>query len=215
MVCRSVLAVVAALGLAGCPAGDDSATVDGAVDATHLAVTWAAEPAVPGQVGADRDVQELHIAYSSVRFIGDAAPGDYRTTRGPTELEWDDGRTPPPIDFLGAPPGLYSVLELGVGGGAESFSIEGQALVRGSWVHYEVEDEASNPSSLALSLDLRAGTTTTVPVAIDVAAVLAAVPFDDLPIEQGRIEVHRDDPEMAAVRAALAAAVHLAGPPEQ
>lgn len=197
--------------LAGCPAGGDDASGDGGVVTTGLVLTWAVVPAVPGPVRADVTVQELHIAYSSVRSLGDAAPGDARTSRGRTDLEWEDGQRPPPIEFDEAPPGIYSALELGVGGGDEGFSVHGEVDLAGTWTPFEIEDEAANPVALALAVDLRPGMVATVPLEIDLASVLAAVPFADLPRAGGHLELRRDDPRMRPVRAALVAAVHVAG----
>lgn len=199
--------------LAGCPAGGDDSDVDGGVDSTGLTLTWATVPPVPGPVATGRTVQELHIAYSSVQLVGDAAPGDERTTRGRTELEWSAGNTPAPTEFPEAPPGLYARLELGVGGSAETIEIDGEVDLGGVWTRFEIEDEAPNAVSLPLAVDVRPGEVTTLPLEIDVAAVLAVVPFAELPVHDDHLELGRDDPRMAAVRAALAAAIRVAGPP--
>ena len=199
--------------LAGCPGPDTPVDVDGGVGATSLVVTWGTSPPIPGPVGADLSVHELHITYSSVRLLGDAAPGDARTTRGQTELEWSDHEAPVPISFATAPPGLYSQLQLGVGGSAEAFAIEGRVRLGGTWIPYEIEDEAPSPVSLPLGLDLRAGMVVTIPVELDVAAVLAAVPFSELPVVAGHIHLDRDDPAMGGVRAALAAGFHVGSAP--
>jgi hypothetical protein len=208
-----MLVVVAVL-LAGCPTGGDDSDVDGGVDSTGLTITWATTTAVPGPVAADRTVQELHITYSSVQVVGDAAPGDDRTTRRTTELEWDADGAPPPTEFPEAPPGLYSRLELGVGGSAETIEIDGEVDLGGIWTPFEIRDEYPNPVSLPLAVDLRPGMVTTLPLEIDVGAVLAVVPFADLPRRDDHLELGRDDPRMVGVRAALVAAIRVAGPPE-
>lgn len=202
--------MLAVLLLAGCPAGGDDANVDGGPDATGLTVTWSVTPPTPGPIRTGLDVQELHISYSSVRLIGDAAPGDARTSAGRTELEWERS-VPVPLDFPAAPPGLYAVLELGVGGGDEAFAIHGMVDRGGTPIPFEIEDEAPNPVTLGLAVELRAGASATVPVRVELAQVLAAVDFDALPVVNGHIELHRNDPQMARVRSALATATQLAG----
>lgn len=211
MVRCSVLAVIV---LAGCPAGGDDVGADGGVDATQLIVTWTASPALPGPVGARVEVHELRIAYSSLRVLGDAAPGDRRTSRDFTDAEWESDRTPRPIDFPSAPPGLYASVELGVGGGPEELAIHGTVdLGGGAPIPFEIEDEASNPVVLDLAVDLRPGASATVPLVVDLGPVLAAVPFEQLPVVAGHISLHRDDPRMGPVRAAMAAAVTVAAAP--
>ncbi len=202
---------LAVAALAGCPAGGDDAMPDSGVGATHLVVTWDTAPPAPGPITSAVIVDELHVQFSSLRLIGDAGPGDSRTSRGSVEFEWSDGEGPLAIDFATAPPGLYSQIELGAGGDAEAFSIHGRVDRGGSLVPFEIEDEASNPVSLALAIDLRAGATATVPLAIELAGVVAEVPFAELPIVLGKITLRRNDPEMVAVRAAMARAVTVAG----
>ena len=205
------MAGLAVLLLAGCPAGDDDADTDGGIDATKLTITWSVAPGVPGPVATGLTVQELHIAYSSVRLIGDAAPGDARTSQGDTEIEWDATRGPPPIEFPAAPPGRYQRLELGVGGGAEAFAIHGTVTLGGTPTRFEVEDEAPNPVTLEpLGVDLPAGASKTIPLVIELTPVLDLVPFADLPLINGELTLRRSDPRMVPVRTAMAAAVHVA-----
>ncbi len=199
--------------LAGCPAGGDDDDTDGGVDATRLTLTWSVVPSVPGPVVTGLTVQELHIAYSSVRLIGDAAPGDSRTSRDAIELEWDGDRRPPPIDFPEAPPGMYTRLEFGVGGASETFAIHGTVDIGGTPTQFEIEDEAPNPVTLEpLDVDLPAGASKTLPLEIDLAPVLALVPFDQLPTINGELTLRRSDPRMTPVRAAMAASVKLVAP---
>lgn len=205
------MAGLAVLLLAGCPAGGDDADTDGGVDATRLTITWSAMPTVPGPVATGLTVQELHITYSSVRLIGDAAPGDARTSQGDTEIEWDASRAPSPIEFPQAPPGRYERLELGVGGGNETFAIHGTIVVDGTPTRFEIEDEWPNPVTIEpLGVDLPAGASKTIPLVIELAPVLDLVPFADLPLVNGELTLHRSDPRMGPVRTAMAAAVRVA-----
>ena len=199
---------------AGCPAGGDDHDVDGGVDSTGLTIAWSTTPVVPGQVAADRTVQDLRITYSSVQIIGDAAPADERTRiLSDTVLDWDDHSTPAPLEFAEAPPGLYSSLQLGASGGSERLRIAGQIDLGGTWWTFEIEDEAPNPVSVPLSIDVRAGEHTVLPIEVDVAAVLAPIDFTGLSTEEGHLELHASDPQMPAVRTALRTAVHVAATP--
>ena len=200
---------------AGCPAGGDDHDVDGGVDSTGLTIGWATTPVVPGQIAADRTVQDLRITYSSVQLVGDAAPADERTSTGTVELDWDERGAPAPLTFPEAPPGVYSTLALGASGGSERVRIEGQIdLGAGGWRTFEIEDEAQNAASLPLEVYVRAGEHTTLPVELDVAAVLAPIDFSRLPTDgDGTLELHAGDPQMPAVRTALRTAVHVAATP--
>lgn len=189
----SRLVGLVALAAAGCPAGDDTTELDGAT-AAGLIVIWSTAPAVPGPVGAAVVLDNLELRVSSLRVIGDAAAsGDPRTTRGTTTARWGDGEVPQDVELPTAPPGLYARLELGVGGDDERLEVAGQALVGGIWYAFEIEDERQRALSVTLSLALAPGTRVTLPVTCDLDALLAGVPFDQMPIEDGDLAPRDSD----------------------
>ncbi len=194
--------------LAGCPASDDTGDPD-AADKSGLHVTWSTAPVVPGPVGLTASISRLELHVSSVRVIGDAGPGDTRTSKDSVDLKWKDGESPSDILFKEAPAGLYSSVDLGVGGDLEQLEIEGSALIGGSWMDFEIQDQATISASLPLALTLAAGDSATIPIVFDLGPALAAVPFDQLAIEEGRRHLDTGDAAMAAVRAALIAGIHL------
>lgn len=205
--------------LAGCPVGsaddhetDASGDGDGSNATSGLTVTWGSSPEVPGPVTADIRVDEVQLKASSLRVIGDsAAPGDTRTTRAPIDLLWRENNNvpegPADIELDAAPAGLYSRIEIGTGGSAEHLIIKGEARVGGEWRDFEIEDERSHAVVKNIVLALAPGQHATIPVTVDVAVILAAVPFDELPSDDGTIKFPDDDPRLDAVWAALDASI--------
>jgi hypothetical protein len=96
---------------------DDTATPDGPVGGdAGLTVRWASRPTTwPADVGSTIIVERVRFALDSLRVIGDAGPGDLRTTKDAFELRWEESRDPPEdIKFESAPTGLYSQIALQV-----------------------------------------------------------------------------------------------------
>lgn len=200
--------------LAGCPVGtaDDQDDIDAAGDGNSgtsgLTVTWDANPDVPGTIAVDLEVDELRLETSSLRVIGDSAPpGDSRTTRAPLDLRWRDeegtSQMPADIELVAAPPGLYSRLEIGVGGSNEHLRIKGTVRVGSELKDFDIEDERQHPITMNLVLALGPGQHSTIPVSVDVALILASIPFDQLPSEDGTLVLPDDDPRFDAVWAAI------------
>lgn len=207
------VACIAALAmLAACPGGDDDGPGPDAAGAQGLQINWSTTPTVPGSAGAAQIVS-VELDLSSLRALGDAAPGDARTTATSVELDWSAGTVPAPIAFPAAPAGLYASLELGSGGEDEHLRLDGTVEVRSETYTYRIEDEAPLSVSLAVDAMVVPGARTEIGVVLDVAAVLAAVPFDQLEPDGDELRLEAGDPEMAAVRAALASAFHIAPTP--
>jgi hypothetical protein len=204
--------------LAGCPVGsaDDQGEIDagGTVDTPNgtsgLTVTWGITPDVPGPAASDLRVDEVRLQTSSLRLIGDsAAPGDMRTTRAPVDLRWRNtnnmNEAPPDVELNAAPSGLYSRIELGTGGSNEHLTIKGEVRLDGEWKDFEIEDERPHAIVKNIVLTLAPGQHKTIPITMDVAVVLAAVPFDQLPSDDGTVHFPDDDPRLDAVWAAVEA----------
>ena len=198
--------------LAACPGGDDDVDLDAAPGASGLRVTWSTNPAIPAAISADARVDAVKLKLSSVRAIGDAAPGDGRTSTGGLELSWTDKDRPAAVRFADAPAGLYSRLELGSGGDDEEYTIRGQARVGGTWYPFRIEDRTPLSVGIPLDVVLAPGDEVEVPVVLDVAAVIGAVEWDDLELDGGELHVDEDDGEIVPIRAALARAFRLGAP---
>lgn len=202
--------------LAGCPVGsaddqetDAGGTVDTPSGTSGLTITWDCTPDVPGPVSSDVQVDEIRLQASSFRIIGDSAPpGDERTTRAPIDLRWRSSEYPGDVE-LNAPAGLYSRIEIGTGGSDEHLTIRGEARVSGEWRDFEIEDERSYSIVKNIVLTLAPGQHKNVPVTADVAVILAAIPFDELEVDDGVLKFPENDPRIDAVWAALDASVTL------
>jgi hypothetical protein len=201
--------------LAGCPVGvaddqdiDAGGGGDGSNATSGLTVTWGCTPDVPGPATSDVLVEEVRLQASSLRLIGDsAAPGDMRTTRAPIDLRWSSNNMPPDVELGAAPPGLYSRVEIGTGGSDEHLTITGRARVRGEYRDFEIEDQRPHAIVKNLVLSLAPGQRATIPVTVDVAVIIAAVPFNDLDEDDGTLVFPDRDPRLGAVWAAVDASV--------
>jgi hypothetical protein len=213
------LAFATLLLVAGCPADDDMPSdPDGgggeldapAIPGNGLTIQWSTSPTVPGDVTTQVDVTKLVVEYSSLRVIGDAAPsGDPRTSRGKLKLEWEGAEAPAAVELGGAPAGMYSRLDLGVGGENERFELRGTAMVRGARLPFRLRDSGNHPRNLAIAVEVESGRGQRLRVGIDVAAVVAAVPFDELESDDEELTLDEGDPQYAAIWAALGPALRI------
>ena len=202
--------------LTACPVGwvadeeiDSGNNDDGGT--SGVTITWSCAPDVPGPVGASVLVDEMRFEASSLRLIGDSAPpGDPRTTRAPIEVRWYEGNRPQDVGLDNAPSGLYSRIELGVGGSDEHLEIRGQAFAQGAWRDFDIDDQRQHAIMNDIALALAPGQRATIPVTIELAVIVAAVPFDELQDEgDGTLVFADNDPRLDAVWAAVDAAIRV------
>src|SRR3569832_660591 len=94
-------------GIAAChtsdPALPDSGLLSGVGSNLHegLEVRWSAQ--LPGSVSSDITVSSLLFRIASLRVIGDAGPGDNRTSADSLDVQWSVDGGPQPITFADAP----------------------------------------------------------------------------------------------------------------
>jgi len=212
---RAIGATVVVITLAACPDSppegepDAGGGPDGAGPAT-LTVTFAPDPGIPAALGGTFavEVDRLELRLRDLRAIGDAAPGDPRTSRAELTLAWPEGQEPA-ARFPEAPPGFYSRLKASVA----EYRVRGQVTRGAEVLPFEIEDEGSMvPVEVALAVEVRAGQVTEVPVLVAVGAFVDSIPWGSLPAEEGKLELHADDPELQAVRTALAGAFRCRDP---
>lgn len=195
--------------LAACPAGDDAVDPD-AAPPRGLRVAWTTSPPVPGAVSADLSVSLVQLELSSMRAVGDAAPGDGRTTASDVELRWDQESVADAVLFPDAPAGLYARLELGSGGDDEHYELRGQVTVGGEDFDFRIIDEAPLSISVDVDVAVTANAVAEIGVVFDAGAVLAAVPFEQVEPDDNELRIEAGDPEIAAIRASLASAFRAA-----
>lgn len=180
--------------------------------ASGVALQWRASTPVPGPASAVLELGEVHLTASSLRLVGDAAPGDPRTTRGDFTLEWGDA-PPPPSVFEVAPAGRYGLIEIGVGGDHEAYELHGRVEVGGVWSRFEIHDEVALGIAVPADFAVGPGPQTVQVIEIDLAAVAAAVDFARVPFDgEGVRAMPPGDPQIAAVRQAWALAFTAVAP---
>ena len=180
--------------------GTDAATGSG------LVVAWSTQPATwPIDLGEGLTLERATFAVDRLRMVGDAAPGDPRTTASAFELLWDDVSRPPELSFPNAPGGVYSQLSLLVDGHVAGPSIElrGHARVGGTDYEYRITDDSPVSATLAIDKTHRPPAATGVVLRIDFEATLRAIDFSMVGNSGDRLELDNADPQIATFRAKL------------
>lgn len=186
------------------PAAPDG-SVDGSAGAAGLHVTFSSETAIPGNVEDWLTLDDAMFAFDNLKVLGDAGPGDTRTTATTFSVRWDSSTTPMPIDFTDAPTGLYSKLSFQIDGHVsdESYRMHGQVYLGGVWTPYEIEDR--NALSLSLDIDrmLQPGGSATLDLVVKLHDALTSIDFSTLRQDDGHLELGTLDPQMPAFRARM------------
>lgn len=206
------LALAASCVLAACPGGDDplpdGPATDGGGDSRGLVVVFATNAPIPVTAGV-ATISEVVLDASSIRAIGDAAPGDDRTTRLDTRLRWREDEIPEPVGFAAAPVGLYSTIALRLAGDQNetAFRLTGETMRQGDRVDFDIESHAALDLTIAIDAMLAPGGDLTVRLSLDVGALVAPIDWDGEPVDGGRIEISDASPVMAEIIAALRIAI--------
>lgn len=212
MMHRAGILVIALAGFVGCSDAPDGPT-DGpdATPATGgLIFAWRTRPALPTRLEDDLEVNEASFELRDVRALGDSAPGDGRTSRSAIELTWSGTTRPPPLTFDQAPPGVYSRLELRLGGDGEAYWLRGRVEQEEEdgedeehWVTWEVRDDAALTINVPLDVALAVGATATVAIEIDAGDLVHDIDWSRVPLRGGVRILDGADPQIAAVRTRL------------
>lgn len=187
--------------------GDDTSTPGGdAAAGGGLVVAWSTLPATwPATLTSGVTVESATFAVDRLRVVGDAAPGDPRTTAGSFALRWDGTTTPSDLAFPDAPSGVYSQLSLLIDGHVAGPSIElrGHALVNATSYAYRVTDDTPFSVTLAIDETLRPPIVTRLGLRIDFQHALEMIDFSTVDNTTGRLELDNGDPQLATFRAKL------------
>ncbi len=144
---------------------------------------------------------------SSLRVVGDAGPGDPRTTQSAMELgfAWTSSdQRPTTITFDDAPTGLYSQVAIAFDGGSnDAYEIRGTVEVGSNTFDFRIED--SIPLTFNVSIDemVSPGETAVIPLRINFSHALDSVDWATLDINDGRLELESGDPQMSMFRVTL------------
>ncbi len=173
-----------------------------------MSIQWGARPgAWPGNINNNVTIEQARFSFDNLRVIGDAGPGDPRTTETTFEVRWDVGTAPETIDFEDAPIGLYSQLSLQIAGrdlSKNSYEIRGTAQVDGDPMEFRIEDKLPMPIVLPIDEMLMPGKTATVELEIDFVHALSSVNFDQLDVDDGHLELDETDLAIIGFRKKLA-----------
>jgi hypothetical protein len=191
----------------GCDPGDTSAP-DATVGASGLSVEWSSSPSTwPSSPEDGLTIEKARFALDSLRVVGDAGPGDPRTSIANMELgfDWDSvGQRPSTIAFDDAPTGLYSQVALAFDGGTEdAFEIRGHVRVNSVDWEYRIQDSQPLTFNVGISEMVSPGETAVVRLRINFAHALDIVDFATLDTSDGRLELDNGDSQMSQFRATL------------
>lgn len=146
-------------------------------------------------------IDEVVLTLVQVRAIGDAAPGDERTSADELALSWADGDTEE-LEFPQAPPGFYAQLLAELA----SYEIEGTLQVSGDRVPFRIAESGAN-IEIAVGLDglaLEPGMDRTVTITVDLGDVVEAVDWDSVPAgDDGVRRLSAESEAMVEVRQRL------------
>ena len=182
------------------PGGDGSTGIGG------LYVHWWSDPVLlPGDIGNNTNISSALFRMTSLRVIGDADPGDARTTESDFYIQWSDGKKPFIISFHDAPSGLYSKVSAEIDGQVTSYSYEiyGTVTVNATNRTFRVRDLNSLPISLDTSQMLEPNGAVDVTIHIDFANALGSIDWSALPTDDGYLDLDTFDSQMAAFRQKL------------
>lgn len=202
--------VVANLTLAACP-GSDGTPIDARPDGGDgqgltLEFVTASLPIRAGAAAID----EIELECSSIRAIGDAAPGDARTTQLDYRLRWREDDTPEAINFEEAPVGLYSSvgLRLAESGDRVAFVLRGTTTRQGQLVDFEIESTAALDLSVTVDEMLSPGGAATIQLTLEASDLVIGIDWDAQPLDGGKIAIGDGDAAMTQVISALHFALH-------
>jgi hypothetical protein len=172
-----------------------------------MTVQWATEPgAWPGIIGDGITIDSARFSFDSLRVIGDAGPGDLRTTARTFEVRWEKDRDPPSaIEFADAPAGLYSQVALQVDGHLvnSSYEIRGTIQISGNDVEYRIEDDAVLPVTLAIDKMKSPAAAVRLQVDIDFVHAINSINFAELMNDGGHLELDSSSDGMVEFRKKL------------
>jgi hypothetical protein len=150
-------------------------------------------------------IERVVLGVTMLRAIGDAAPGDVRTTRTDDKLsafEWKDGQNPVPHLFPEAPPGMYSKVELRIADSIHAdaaVDISGRVPRGGNVVPFQIKTlVAAVPISIDVNVVLPPRGTETVTIEVDVADLIEDIDWGTVPLTgDGRLFIGDGDPQMS------------------
>jgi hypothetical protein len=179
--------------------GDDNTDASGG--ATGLSVKWTTRAPIPGDVRTDLSVTSMLYRIANLRVIGDAGPGDNRTSKDAFIASWDTMQ-PPTIVFATAPTGLYSKVVLLADANFIDYAYEiyGTVKVNGETHPYKIHDRTPIGVSLDTSAMLDPGKSAGITIRLDMAKAFEGLDFTMLHDDNGTLELDTFDNQMSDFR---------------
>jgi hypothetical protein len=211
-----VLLVVAACHTGGTAAPDAPVVPDGPAAALGIYVNWEATPLIPGTVGDKLTVSDATFQLSAFELIGDAGPGDERTTHSRYAVIWDSNGVPAQEVFPDAPVGMYSKISLDMESANQPFSYQIEGTWRDSGPNgmggmgngqprpFRVID--TKPFHISIDCDrvLSPGSMATLTISVDLEAALESIDFRQVRSGQdGVLQLGTMDQQMFGFRQQL------------
>lgn len=194
-------------------APDAGSGSDAGTGPTGLRVTWSSTPQIPGSIGNNLTVTYAVFRVDSLRVIGDAGPGDPRTSQTDFVVRWDSDSHPDAILFSDAPTGLYSKVTVQADGHLvdDSYEIDGKVALNGQTQEFQIHDRDALTANLDITTMLDPGTEAQIPILVRIDQALGVLDFSQLSYDDGHLELDTFDAQMPAFRAKLAASFVLGG----
>jgi hypothetical protein len=190
---------------------------DGGGGAAGLVLEFRGVPELEASLAGDfpAELEQVRIDLENVRAVGDAAPGDERTTRDQLRLEWwgadDDGADPANnepvlVSFNEAPPGLYS----NVFAELVAYRLEGEVHVGDPDYDFTIDDAPATPLAISISLGgvtLEAGETRQVSIDVSYGPAVSETRWDEVtPDGDGNLVITSSSPQIDGIREKMDAA---------
>jgi hypothetical protein len=168
----------------GPDAGDPGLADATGANTAGLVFSFDTDPRLPsdGEEEEEPRIDSAEFVIRQIRAIGDAAPGDSRTTLDVVDLAWPDGGVDGGdnrVAFPDAPAGIYSWLM----GEVASYRIRGTVTVDGESGPFEIID--APPSALSFEVPLGevllvAGQIREIAIEIELEGVVKAASWSDI-----------------------------------
>jgi hypothetical protein len=191
--------------------GDGSSSID-----QGLQVTWSSATPIPGNATTDVTVSKLLFRIANLRVIGDAGPGDNRTSADSFQVEWAQGMTPVAETFANAPTGLYSHLVFLADGNLVDYSyeIEGTTKVDGNVTSFKIHDRSPLPVSLDTSTMLEPNEVASLAIVVRVDQALTSLDWSKLNNQNGTLVLDTFDDGMNDFRGKMVNSVFSTDHPD-
>jgi hypothetical protein len=179
-----------------------------------LQVTWSAT--IPGAVTSDVTVSSLLFRIAYLRVIGDAGPGDDRTSVDSIQVGWSQDGAPQAIMFADAPTGLYSHVAFLADGNLVDYSYEisGTTKVDGNVKPFAIHDRSPLPVSLDTSVTLDPNQVASVGIDVHLDQALQSLDWSKLNNQNGTLTLDTFDSAMNDFRGKMINAVFSTDHPD-